>query len=134
MHQMESEDFVTAGLEFSNGGIGSLVASTASFPGDAESITLHFDHATALLKSGVLTLNWRDGRTETFGADATTGGGADPMAFTHAWHRDVIDDFVQAITESRPPLVTGREALQVHELIDALIEASNSEQAVKLSN
>ena len=132
MHRMESEDFVTAGLEFSNGAIGSLVASTASFPGDAESINLHFDNATALLKSGVLTLNWRDGRTEAFGADATTGGGADPMAFTHAWHRDVIDDFAQAIIENRPPMVTGREALKVHALIDTLVESSSSEQSVKI--
>ena len=132
MHQMESEDFVSAGIEFSNGAIGSLVASTASFPGDAESINLHFNKATALLKSGVLTVHWRDGRKEAFGADATTGGGADPMAFTHAWHRDVIADFAQAITENRPPMVTGREALKVHALIDALIESSNSQQSVTI--
>jgi len=75
-HAMESEDFVTAGLEFVSGAIGSLVASTASPPGDAESIVLHCEKASAVLKSGVLIVTWRDGRVETFGADAATGGGA----------------------------------------------------------
>ncbi|MEP1207726.1 MAG: Gfo/Idh/MocA family oxidoreductase [Rhizobiaceae bacterium] len=134
LHQMESEDFVTAGLNFACGAIGSVVASTASYPGDAETITLHFEKASAVLKSGVLSLSWRDGRSETYGADATTGGGADPMAFTHAWHRDVIDDFCDAITNNRPPLVPARDALRVHRLIDAIIKSSNTKKAVKVTN
>ncbi|MEP0941481.1 MAG: Gfo/Idh/MocA family oxidoreductase [Rhizobiaceae bacterium] len=134
LHDLESEDFVSSGLDFANGGCGSLVASTASYPGDAESITLHFDKASAHLKSGVLTINWQDGRNETFGADAKTGGGANPMAFTHAWHRDVIADFCSAITDGHAPLVSGREALKVHRLIDALIQSSNNKKAVTVAN
>lgn len=132
LHEMESEDFVSAGLDFKCGASGSLVASTASFPGDAESIALHFARASVLLKSGILTLNWRDGRTETFGADSATGGGADPMAFTHEWHRDVIDDFCRAILDQQTPLVPTREALRVHQLIDAIIESSSAKKAVKV--
>jgi predicted dehydrogenase len=132
-HNMESEDYVTAGMDFSCGATGSLVASTASFPGEAESIVLHFDNAVVALKSGILTLNWRNGRTEAFGADATTGGGADPMAFTHAWHQGVIEDFADAIIQNRAPLVPGREALKVHALIDALIRSSQTKSAVRVA-
>lgn len=131
-HDMEAEDFVTAGLEFENGAVGSLVASTASFPGDAESIVLHFDKCVAVLKSGVLVLKWRDGREEQFGEIATTGGGADPMAFTHAWHQDVIANFITAIREDTAPLVPGIEALKVHQLIDAIVSSSKLKRAVKL--
>jgi predicted dehydrogenase len=133
-HTMEAEDFVTAGLDFANGAVGSLVASTASYPGDAESITLHFDKASAVLKSGILTVTWRDGRVETFGADATTGGGADPMAFTHDWHTGIVRDFAEALGEDRAPLVTGREALTVHRLIDALVQSSRDAKAIELEN
>lgn len=133
-HQMEAEDFVTAGLDFDNGATGSLVASTACFPGAAESITLHFDKAVALLKSGKLEISWRDGRTEVFGADASTGGGADPMAFTHDWHRDILNDFADSITENRAPLASGRDALNVHMLIDALVQSSNQKRAVTLGS
>jgi len=119
LHQMESEDYVSASMKFSSGAVGSLVASTAHYPGGAESITLHFSQCVAHLQSGVLTLTWRDGREEQFGETSTTGGGADPMAFTHTWHRSIIEDFSNAVRTGNKPCVTGREALQVHALIDA---------------
>ena len=133
LHRMEAEDFVTAGLEFESGAIGSLTASTAFFPGSAESITLHCEHVSVCLKSGKLDLHWHDGRTETIGEDMASGGGADPMAFTHEWHQGVIEDFAEALRTGRPPLAPGREALLVHRLIDALVLSSRAERAVTLS-
>lgn len=129
-HRMESEDFVAGGLRFDSGAVGSLVASTALFPGGAESLTFGFERATAHLQSGTLTVSWLDGRTERTGEPATTGGGADPMAFPHEWHRDLIADFAEAVTQDRPPLITGREALHVHRLIDALVRSSAERKAV----
>lgn len=126
LHKMEAEDFVAAGLRFESGAVGSVFATTASYPGDAESIRLDCDKAVALLKSGVLTISWRDGRTETVGESATTGGGADPMAFPFDWHRDLIADFVRAVQARRAPRVTGAAALAVQRLI-AAIERSSAE-------
>ncbi|MEM8749068.1 MAG: Gfo/Idh/MocA family oxidoreductase [Pseudomonadota bacterium] len=127
-HTMEAEDFVSAGLEFESGAVGSLFATTASHPGAAESIELHFEKASVLLQSGQLHIRWRDGRVEAIGEDSATGGGADPMAFTHAWHRDVIADFADAVRDQRPTMVSGREALAVHYLIDALVASSDSQR------
>ncbi|MEM1287821.1 MAG: Gfo/Idh/MocA family oxidoreductase [Pseudomonadota bacterium] len=132
-HDMESEDVANAGLTFVNGALGFLTASTASFPGGAETITLHHENASLHLGSGVLTVTWRDGRTDTFGASATTGGGADPMAFTHGWHQSIIEDFADAIQTNRPPAITGRAALDSHRLIDAITRSSNLEKAVEVS-
>ncbi|MEL6572074.1 MAG: Gfo/Idh/MocA family oxidoreductase [Pseudomonadota bacterium] len=132
LHKMEAEDFVTAGLEFESGMIGSLVASTASHPGGAESITLHGSKASVVLVSGQLNMTWRDGRTETIGEAGGTGGGADPMAFTHAWHQAVITDFAEALQTGRKPAADGHSALIVHQLIDAIIESSNAGHAVTL--
>lgn len=132
-HTMESEDFATAGLRFENGAVGSLVASTASFPGRAEAISLHFDKASLHLGSGVLTLSWRDGREERFGANATTGGGADPMAFTHEWHQAIIEDFADALAEGRPPVAPGRAALAAHHVIAAIVRSSAEGRAVAVS-
>lgn len=119
-HRMEAEDFMTAGLRFENGAVGTVFATTSAWPGRSESIRLHYDNASVLLESNALTVNWQDGREETVGAAAATGAGADPMAFTHDWHRAVIADFAQALDEGRPPAIPGREALKVHALIDAL--------------
>lgn len=133
LHNMESEDVVSAGLEFASGAIGTLYASTASYPGRPESICVHGTKGSGLLARGELHIDWRDGSTESFGAAGGTGGGADPMAFTHAWHQGVIEDFAAALDEGRPPLATGREALRVHRLITALETSSREERLIRIS-
>lgn len=131
-HQMETEDFVAGGLEFANGAVGGLMATTANFPGGAESISLNFEKASATLAGGNLTLKWLDGREETIGEASNSGGGADPMAFPFDWHMAQIKDFVDAVREGRQPVSTGHSALAVHELIDALIASSREGRRISL--
>jgi UDP-N-acetyl-2-amino-2-deoxyglucuronate dehydrogenase len=128
-HRMEAEDFVCAGLRFASGAVGQLFATTASFPGRGETITLHLRaRARCIWRPGVLRIDRQDGTSETIGQAASSGAGADPMAFTSDWHRTVIEDFAEAVATGRPPLVPGREALEVHRLIAAL-ERSGEEAA-----
>ena len=131
-HTMESEDFVCAGLRFESGAVGQLFASTASFPGRGETITFHHREGSAHLEAGMVRVNRQDGTSEVFGQSAASGAGADPMAFTSDWHRFVIEDFAEAVRLSRPPLVSGREALAVHRLIAALEESARSGSRVAL--
>jgi len=131
-HEMEAEDLAVAGLRFANGAVGSLTATTASFPGGAEWIRLHFDRASLHLEAGVLTVSHRDGRVETHGAKGGTGGGADPMAFTHAWHQGIIEDFAGALREGRDPVATGQAALASHALIDAITHSARSGQVTEV--
>ena len=125
-HKMESEDFVVTGLEFANGAVGSLIATTASFPGRSESITLHFDNASLHLEAGQLQLDWRDGKSQTFGEATGTGGGADPMGFTSAWHQDIFENFVDALNGQAQIMASGEQALLSHELIDAIVRSSST--------
>ena len=121
MHRMETEDFVGAGIRFANGALGGLIATTAAVPGGPERLTLTGTHGSAILESGTVTVDWLDGRRESHGEPGATGGGADPMAFPHDWHRAVIADFLDALDEGREPRVSGSEALAVHRFIDALL-------------
>lgn len=132
LHQMETEDFVSGGMEFVNGAVGALMATTANFPGGAESLTLNFEKASATLTGGNLTLNWMDGRTETIGEASNSGGGADPMAFPFDWHQAQIEDFVAAIRGDHQPRSTGHTALDVHRLIDALIRSGREGRRVEV--
>ena len=56
------------------------------------------------------------------------------LAFPHDWHRALIEEFATAIGEGRPPAVTGRQALDVHRLIDALIASAADRSAVTLGS
>ncbi len=123
LHRMETEDFTAAGLEFASGALGSVVATTATYPGEVERLILDGTEATAALTGGQLRVTWRDGRSEELGESAGTGGGADPMAFPCDWHRDLIEDFANAIAQGVPPRIPGREALRVHALIDAMVRS-----------
>ena len=127
-HKMESEDFVAAGLTFQNGALGHLFATTASFPGRSEALTLHFAEASAHLEGNLLTLTHKDGSHNTAGATAATGAGADPMAFTSDWHRDMIVDFALSLTENRAPKAPIQDALEVHRLIAALEKSGQTGQ------
>ncbi len=132
LHAMETEDFVGAGLRFDNGAVGAATATTAAYPGGAEALHLECERASATLKSGTLIVNWHDRDPETFGEASATGGGADPMDFPHDWHRALIEDFLDAVAQGRPPAIPGRDALVVHRLIDALLRSSAEGRAVRL--
>ncbi len=132
LHRMESEDFASVGIEFANGAVGNLMATTAAFPGSGEFIRFHFEHASARLAGDLLTLSWRDGRTETIGQEAATGFGENPMAFSSEWHAAVVADMLGAIREGRAPLVSGRDALGVHALVDAIERSAAARERVVL--
>ena len=131
-HKMEAEDYATAGLRFASGAVGHLVATTAIFPGGAESIRLECDLATLRLQGGVLDMHWRDGRSEQAGEPAVSGSGADPMAFPADWHRALISEFATAVQAGRAPRVTGHQALAVHQLISSIETSSAEGRAITL--
>lgn len=132
LHRMEAEDFAVAGIEFASGACGAVVATTATYPGEAESLVLDGTEAVARLEGGQLSVLWRDGRAESVGEASGTGGGADPMGFPCDWHRDLIEDFARAVAEDRAPAVTGRAALEVQALIEAITRSSGEGRRVRL--
>jgi predicted dehydrogenase len=56
------------------------------------------------------------------------------MAFPHDYHRALIVDFLDALDQDRQPAVSGAEALKVHRLIDALIEAGTTGGTIAVPN
>ena len=129
-HRMEAEDFVSAGLRFENGAVGSLMASTASFPGRSEEIVLHYAKASVRLQRGRLQVQWQDGRTEEGGKTEASGAGADPMAFSSELHRRMIADFAACLDNGAQPMASGRSALGVHALIEAIEAGGRSGERV----
>ncbi|MEP5009064.1 Gfo/Idh/MocA family oxidoreductase, partial [Roseobacter sp.] len=126
LHQMEAEDFAVAGLQFVSGAVGSLVASTASFPHGDEVINLHFERGSLHLGRATLDRVWRTGERELVVADKGDLGEAGPVVTTHGLHQGVIEDFVEAIQNNRAPLVSGRDALETHRLIEAFETSSRT--------
>src|SRR6218665_804922 len=132
VHRMECEDVVTASGRLQDGALFSLHATTAAYPGFAERIDLSGTLGTACLTGGELVVQWCDGREERCGEQAALGAGAAPMAFGHAAHQALLEDFVGAVQGGLAPAASGRSALAVHRLIDALTASSASRSLVAL--
>jgi UDP-N-acetyl-2-amino-2-deoxyglucuronate dehydrogenase len=126
LHRMETEDIACAALRFDNGALGTLNATTASYPGFPERIEIIGTRGSASLCGGTLDLRLHDGARETLGETAMAGGGADPMAFSHDAHRALLAEFLDAVDAGRPPINDGRSALAVHDLIDAVLASSQA--------
>ncbi len=123
LHRMETEDYAAALLEIGNGAPGTLMTTTAAYPGHPERIEIIGTKGYASLVGGRLQLSFLDGREEVVEAEGSTGSGANIMDFPHDAHRAVIADFVDAIERGRDPVVTGEEALRSQHLVDAILAA-----------
>jgi predicted dehydrogenase len=134
VHRMETEDLVCAAVRFANGALGTIEATTCAYPGFPERIEIMGESATAVLAGTRLEVFHHDGRVTEVAADSSAGGtGADPMAFPHDYHRALLTDFLDAIDQGREPTISGEEALKVHRLIDALLNASATGGPVRIA-
>jgi len=132
VHRMETEDLVAAAVKYENGAIGTIDATTAAYPGFPERIEIIGEKATASLVGSDLIVAHHDGRVTELKSEFGVGGtGADPMAFPNDWHRAVIADFFDAVDQKRELMISGQAALNVHRLIDALLEAGATGQTAK---
>jgi len=133
VHRMETEDYACAALRYAGGAVGVVEATTACYPGGTESIGFIGSKGSAVLSGYGFTADYHDGTREQFvPPPAAGGGGADPMAFPHDLHLAVWRDFLDAVESGGAPRVPAAEALKVHRLIDALLEAGKSDRKVKV--
>jgi predicted dehydrogenase len=126
LHDMETEDFASALLTLGNGAPGNLMATTALYPGRAESIELVLTHANVSLIGGRLQVAYHDGQSEVVEGDAKTGSGDSIMDFSPEAHTALHRDFADAIVQQRAPTVSGREALLTHRLIEEILSAGRA--------
>lgn len=132
VHRMEGEDTAAALLRFAGGAVAVVQATTAAYPGFPERIELNLTQGTATLEAGELHVVFANGTTLLRGERQASGGGANPMAFDHAAHRAVLQDFARAVQSGTAPAITGRSALGVQQVIEAIMESSKTGSTVSL--
>lgn len=97
-------------------------------------ITLHFERGSLRVARHTLDENWRDGRSETQVYGQSDTGDDGPVVAKYEWHQAVIEDFVDAIRDARAPIVTGREALASHRLIEAIEISSRTGRLIEIED
>jgi predicted dehydrogenase len=136
--RIEVEDTALALLEFSNGAVGTLTASTVCYPGLIERIEVHGEYGSAIIEGDQFRL-WRvdeEGQPQGAYGDGVDRQPAPNISSAEAggqeggrqiiWgdqHRLQIADFAAAIRDDRPPFITVRDALEPLKAILAIYES-----------
>ena len=122
VHRMETEDYASALVRLGNGAPGTIIATTAAYPGGAGEIKVIGTRGSASLEGGSLSVSFLDGTKENFEDKGGSGSGVLHMAFAHDAHRDLWRDFLDAVENDRDTSIPGEEALETQRVIAAIIE------------
>ncbi len=146
---VEVEDSAVAILRFSRGGLGSIVTSLSQKPGIHTKVHIHGSTGAsvgvetdrgATFIAGVSAISepplndlWtipgEEGQLARFQAeDRTRFEKIDAAAHYHALQ---IHDFLRAVIEDRPPLVTGEDGRRVVALIEAIYQSHREGRSIK---
>jgi predicted dehydrogenase len=133
--KIEVEDTLSASLRYANGAFGSIVGTTAMFPGSPVRIEIGGENGTAVSESGLKTFKFRDERPEDkelqdrvngVAAGQTRGAGAAADIGLELHTRNIADIF-QAWDEGREAETNGVEARKAVAIITALYESARQD-------
>lgn len=128
----DTEDVACGAIEFENGAIGCIDATTVAYPGFPERIELACERGTAVMTGESLDVHHQDGRHEHTSPPEFKRDPQDPMAFDHGAHRALIQDFLESVRSGRAPMTHGRSALGVQVLIEGFLRSSEQGRAIDL--
>ncbi len=131
IRSIDTEDIACATVEYANGAVGVVDATTTAYPGYPERIEIAGTQGSALLEGERLILKRHGMPALVVEGAIAGGGGADPMAFSHEAHRHLWADFLDAAAAGRQPLASARSALHVHALIDTMLASSRDRRAIE---
>jgi len=144
--KIETEDTMSCALQFKNGAFGSIVCSTALYPGMPTRIEVGGENGTAMSEDGLKMFNFRDRRPEDqellekLGPHARAvkapfaGAQANPASISGDLHGRNIEAILSAWREGQEPETAGPEARKAVAIVLAMYEsARNGGAAVKVS-
>jgi UDP-N-acetyl-2-amino-2-deoxyglucuronate dehydrogenase len=139
-HQIEVEDAALAVLRFTSGALGTIVASTAVFPGFAQRLEISGTGGTVVIEDGEIIRcelaadgaepGRRRGRVSDPGS--TPSAAAKPAGLDIASHAAQLSDLLDAIDTGRAPSVTGEDGRAVLEVVCAIYESARDARTVRL--
>jgi UDP-N-acetyl-2-amino-2-deoxyglucuronate dehydrogenase len=133
-HAIEVEDAALALLDYADGRLGLIQATTAAFPGYPERLEFFGSNGSAVYQKGLARLEWHlsDPQEDRVDEAEVSSGAARPMDITAAGHTALFNDFVAAVCEKRAPQVDGHAGRQSVALIEAIYRSAASGSRVAI--
>ena len=138
--RIDVEDTAAATLKFANGALGTIVGTTASYPGYLKRVEISGSKGSAILEEEDI-IRWdfaeslpSDTAVLEAMANRKSGGGgaADPAAINYAGHAKLFANMIAAIEGKETLVVDGLEGCRSVEIILAVYESAKTGRAVQL--
>ncbi len=134
---IQADDTTVATLQFPDGALGTIEASTALWPGWSRRIELCGEHGSIALEDDTI-MKWDFAKPEpadeviraTNRDDALGSGAGNPAGISIAGHLRQITDLVEAIRDHRAPAIGAAEGRKAVALIHAIYESAKTNQPV----
>jgi len=138
--RIEVEDTAVACLQFKNGALGVIQATTSVWPGLPKTIGIHGDRGSAVVEQeDVLRWEFNPETAEDKALRArfsqkvgASGGASNPAAIAHEYHRRQLADLLRAIETAAKPLVDGRDGRRAVEIILGIYKSAQTGCVVRL--
>ena len=135
-HQIEAEDTALGIVRFASGAVGTILSSTAAFPGFPQRLEITGTNGTVTVQEGRIVgraLAADPGPASPDGAaDADRSAAADPARLDVASHAAQLADLLDAIDAGREPAVSGQDGRDALEIVLAVYESSRTGRPVRL--
>jgi UDP-N-acetyl-2-amino-2-deoxyglucuronate dehydrogenase len=129
LHKIESEDTLTALIEFANGTMGTFVATTSIYPGYPRRVELSGSEGTAILENDrAIHADLKTPLAQPFPVEDAdkNPSTSSPLISDIRGHKAVIEDFIHAIETNSAPACDGREGRRSVALVEAIYEAART--------
>jgi UDP-N-acetyl-2-amino-2-deoxyglucuronate dehydrogenase len=137
-HQIEVEDTSLAVVRFASGAVGTILSSTAAFPGFPQRLEITGTGGTVTVEDGRIVRRAlaadRGPAAPASDADPDRSAAADPAAVDVASHAAQLADLLDAVDTGREPAVSGQDGRDALEIILAVYESSRVGRPVTLSS
>ena len=138
-HKIEVEDEVTAFLEYPNGATGVFIASTGEAPGTnrleitAERGRLVYENGKIEFKRNEIPVSEYSATTDKcFGPPAIWNVGIDTDSSNPTQHRDIIEDFANAILNDTQVMAPAPEGINSLEIGNAMLLSAIKNKTIEL--
>jgi predicted dehydrogenase len=138
--QIETEDTAVAVLRYTNGALGIIYGTTASYPGQFRRFEITGTKGTVVnVENSITVWQFADEKPQDkevlkkFGKIEGGGGVADPAAITHQNHTRNFKAFLDALDSGEKFRIDGHEARKAVEVILAIYKSAKKQKPVKLT-
>ncbi|HWY45085.1 MAG TPA: Gfo/Idh/MocA family oxidoreductase [Candidatus Sulfotelmatobacter sp.] len=135
LHKIEAEDTAVAILEFANGALGTLHATTAAYPGYPRRVEITGTEGTVILEHDrIIAANFRKTTAATASVVESphdqNQSASSAAVSDFRGHQTILEDFLHSIQHHHSPLCDGHEARRSLALIETIYRAAKTPGSV----